>query len=233
MRHRDEHKQQALLEATLTEVSEHGFAVTSVARIAKAAGMSPGTVYLYYRDKEALLEATFMEVARRIIDVAIEAFSAPLSSEASQSSEAFQPSDAPDHIVSLEMMMSQASSEETLGAATHQLKSALGRVWQALVSLGHREPALFRFHDQFLHSSHMHESLKIANQEKAAVLLDAFAMGKQSGILKQIDLVLIEIFLFRTIYSLLQGEGCQIPPISDESFDQAFEMAWDAIAQRP
>lgn len=207
MRHRDEHKQQALLEATLHEVAEHGFAVTSVARIARAAGMSPGTLYLYYRDKDDLLEATFREVSRRIIAVAIEAFQA-------EPAEAFE------------------AEPSTLSPAAQQLKSALCRVWNALVALGRRQPALFLFHDQFLHSSHMHDALRVANQERAAPLLDAFALGQQSGILKQIDLALIEVFMFRSIYSLLQGSSCQLPAISDASFDQAFEMAWDAIALR-
>ncbi|AVV34748.1 TetR/AcrR family transcriptional regulator [Cobetia sp. SIMBA_158] len=207
MRHRDEHKQQALLEATLHEVAEHGFAVTSVARIARAAGMSPGTLYLYYRDKDDLLEATFREVSRRIIAVAIEAFQA-------EPAEAFE------------------AEPSTLSPAAQQLKSALCRVWNALVALGRRQPALFLFHDQFLHSSHMQDALRVANQERAAPLLDAFALGQQSGILKQIDLALIEVFMFRSIYSLLQGSSCQLPAISDASFDQAFEMAWDAIALR-
>ncbi|TCJ26951.1 TetR/AcrR family transcriptional regulator [Halomonas sp. GDM18] len=207
MRHRDEHKQQALLEATLHEVAEHGFAVTSVARIARAAGMSPGTLYLYYRDKDDLLEATFREVSRRIIAVAIEAFQA-------------EPAEALE------------AEPSTLSPAAQQLKSALCRVWNALVALGRRQPALFLFHDQFLHSSHMQDALRVANQERAAPLLDAFALGQQSGILKQIDLALIEVFMFRSIYSLLQGSSCQLPAISDASFDQAFEMAWDAIALR-
>ncbi|HAR07792.1 MAG: TetR family transcriptional regulator [Cobetia sp.] len=207
MRHRDEHKQQALLEATLHEVAEHGFAVTSVARIARAAGMSPGTLYLYYRGKDDLLEATFREVSRRIIAVAIEAFQA-------EPAEAFE------------------AEPSTLSPAAQQLKSALCRVWNALVALGRRQPALFLFHDQFLHSSHMQDALRVANQERAAPLLDAFALGQQSGILKQIDLALIEVFMFRSIYSLLQGSSCQLPAISHASFDQAFEMAWDAIALR-
>ena len=207
MRHRDEHKQQALLEATLHEVAEHGFAVTSVARIARAAGMSPGTLYLYYRDKDDLLEATFREVSRRIIAVAVEAFQA-------EPAEAFE------------------AEPSTLSPAAQQLKSALCRVWNALVALGRRQPALFLFHDQFLHSSHMQDALRVANQERAAPLLDAFALGQQSGILKQIDLALIEVFMFRSIYSLLQGSSCQLPAISHASFDQAFEMAWDAIALR-
>ncbi|WP_176503198.1 TetR/AcrR family transcriptional regulator [Cobetia sp. 5-11-6-3] len=208
MRHRDEHKQQALLEATLHEVAEHGFAVTSVARIARAAGMSPGTLYLYYRDKDDLLEATFSEVSRRIIEVALDAFEAE-----------------PD------AQVSRGTSPE-MSPAAWQLKSALCRVWHALVMLGRRQPALFRFHDQFLHSSHMRDALKVANQERAAPLLEAFAQGQRTGILKQIDIALIEVFMFRSIYSLLQGSGCQVPAISDACFDQAFEMAWDAIALR-
>ena len=62
MRPRDDTKRVALLEATLVEVTEHGFGVASVARIARRARVSPATLYIHFADKDALLEATFVHV---------------------------------------------------------------------------------------------------------------------------------------------------------------------------
>lgn len=72
MRPRDQHKQAALLDATLHQVTELGIDAASVARIAREASISPGTVYIYYRDKDALLEATFLAVSDRLIDTALD-----------------------------------------------------------------------------------------------------------------------------------------------------------------
>ncbi|MBY5926340.1 TetR/AcrR family transcriptional regulator [Halomonas denitrificans] len=74
MRPRDDSKRVGLLEATLVEVTEHGFQVASVARIARRAKVSPATVYIHFTDKTALLEATFVHVCDRLIDTALEAF---------------------------------------------------------------------------------------------------------------------------------------------------------------
>ncbi|MEA1082127.1 TetR/AcrR family transcriptional regulator [Marinobacter qingdaonensis] len=74
MRQRDDSKRLAFLEATLKEVAEFGFAGTSVARIARSAGVSPGTLYIYYADKNALLEAAFFYVSDQVIGAAVASF---------------------------------------------------------------------------------------------------------------------------------------------------------------
>ncbi|WP_338064009.1 helix-turn-helix domain-containing protein [Marinobacter fuscus] len=55
MRQRDDSKRIAFLEATVREVADHGFSATSVGKIAKAAGLSPATLYIYYEDAVHLL----------------------------------------------------------------------------------------------------------------------------------------------------------------------------------
>lgn len=71
MRQRDDNKRLALLEATLDLVTEQGFSATSVAMIARRAGVSPGTLYIYHEDKNALLVATFIDVCDRLIDTSL------------------------------------------------------------------------------------------------------------------------------------------------------------------
>ena len=52
-----EQKQQEIAEAALRVVLERGVDAASIAHVAKAAGISKGTVYLYFDSKEALLVA--------------------------------------------------------------------------------------------------------------------------------------------------------------------------------
>ena len=50
-------RQAAILDAALAEFAAHGFADARVEDIARGAGVSKGTVYLYYPTKQALFEA--------------------------------------------------------------------------------------------------------------------------------------------------------------------------------
>ena len=56
MRIKDLHKQEAIIEATVELVNEIGFVSSSVSKIAKKANVSPATLYIYYKNKEDILE---------------------------------------------------------------------------------------------------------------------------------------------------------------------------------
>jgi AcrR family transcriptional regulator len=62
MRIKDDEKEAALFEATVKLVNEIGFASSSVSKIAKEAGVSPATIYVYYKNKEDLLVSTYTEI---------------------------------------------------------------------------------------------------------------------------------------------------------------------------
>ena len=62
MRKKDDEKEAALFEATVKLVNEIGFASSSVSKIAKEAGVSPATIYVYYKNKEDLLVSTYIEI---------------------------------------------------------------------------------------------------------------------------------------------------------------------------
>ena len=78
MRHKDEQKQQAIIEATITLVNETGFAAASVSKIAKEAGVSPATLYVYYRNKEDLILSTYVEIKRAFGTAVMQGFDASL-----------------------------------------------------------------------------------------------------------------------------------------------------------
>ncbi len=62
VRVKDEIKQQAIIDATIELVNEIGFVSSSVSKIAKKAGVSPATIYIYYKNKEDLLVSTYIRI---------------------------------------------------------------------------------------------------------------------------------------------------------------------------
>lgn len=56
-------RREQLIEATMKTIARHGYARTTMAHVAKAAGMSQGIVNFYFTTKEALLYETFVHLA--------------------------------------------------------------------------------------------------------------------------------------------------------------------------
>jgi len=74
MRIKDDIKQNALFEATIKLVNEIGFAASSVSKIAKEAGISPATIYIYHTNKEELLVSTYIQIKKKMGTVIRENF---------------------------------------------------------------------------------------------------------------------------------------------------------------
>jgi AcrR family transcriptional regulator len=65
-------RREAILNAALEEFSARGFAAARLDDVARRAGVAKGTIYLYFRDKEAL----FQELVRSVISPVIARFEA-------------------------------------------------------------------------------------------------------------------------------------------------------------
>lgn len=76
MRVKDEIKQEAIIEATVALVNEIGFASSSVSKIAKRAGVSPATIYIYFQNKEDLLVSTYVQIKTCLASALMENFDA-------------------------------------------------------------------------------------------------------------------------------------------------------------
>lgn len=59
-------RQRQLIEATIATIHEVGFPKTTLGRVARRAGISPGLVAHYFRDKAGLLEATMRFIAEEL-----------------------------------------------------------------------------------------------------------------------------------------------------------------------
>jgi len=70
-RRRAEARPDEVLDAAVQLFAERGFAATTVEQIAKRAGLSKGTVYLYFPSKKALLEGLVHRAVAPIAEMAI------------------------------------------------------------------------------------------------------------------------------------------------------------------
>jgi len=68
MRRKDDEKERSIKEAVVKLILELGFHGTSISKIAKEAGVSPATVYIYYENKEIMLQDIYHEYSEEIFD---------------------------------------------------------------------------------------------------------------------------------------------------------------------
>lgn len=66
MRKKDDEKERSIKEAVIKLILQEGFHGASVSKIAKIAGVSPATVYVYYENKENMLQDIYQEYSEEI-----------------------------------------------------------------------------------------------------------------------------------------------------------------------
>jgi AcrR family transcriptional regulator len=62
-------RREAILAAALEEFSARGFAATRLDDVARRAGIAKGTIYLYFRDKEALFQELIRSMFGPVVDL--------------------------------------------------------------------------------------------------------------------------------------------------------------------
>ncbi len=66
MRPKDENKREAILNSAMVLINTYGLAHTSMSKIAREAGVSPATIYIYFQNKDHLLTSLYVEVKREM-----------------------------------------------------------------------------------------------------------------------------------------------------------------------
>ena len=74
MRVRDENKDAVIREKAIEMIVEEGFDGFSMQKLAKAANVSPATIYIYYKNKEDLLNTLYNAVSHTFAQVALQKF---------------------------------------------------------------------------------------------------------------------------------------------------------------
>lgn len=81
MRRKDDEKQNNIKRAVVQLILTEGFHGASVAKIAKAAGVSPATVYIYYENKDTMLRDLYTEYAEEIFELLLDSVTPKMSGE--------------------------------------------------------------------------------------------------------------------------------------------------------
>ncbi len=66
MRRKDDEKEYRIRHAVIELMLKEGFYGTSIAKIARPADVSPATVYIYYENKEEMLQDIYLETLRNV-----------------------------------------------------------------------------------------------------------------------------------------------------------------------
>jgi TetR/AcrR family transcriptional regulator, multidrug resistance operon repressor len=74
MRTRDENKEQTLRNKALEMIVVEGFDGLSMQKLAKAAGISPATIYIYYKDREDLIVQLWLGEMERMMEATLQGF---------------------------------------------------------------------------------------------------------------------------------------------------------------
>tara|TARA_R110001592_G_scaffold89248_1_gene262614 strand:- start:18386 stop:18970 length:585 start_codon:yes stop_codon:yes gene_type:complete len=74
-------KRNALIKATIELVNNNGFHATPMSKIAKMANVSPATIYLYFENKQDLVNKTYIDVKSAYTDFAFETYNESMSVE--------------------------------------------------------------------------------------------------------------------------------------------------------
>ncbi|MEQ3664451.1 MULTISPECIES: TetR/AcrR family transcriptional regulator [unclassified Olleya] len=75
-------KRNALVKATIELVNNNGFHATPMSKIAKMANVSPATIYLYFENKQDLVNKTYVEVKADYTKYAFETYKKDMPIEA-------------------------------------------------------------------------------------------------------------------------------------------------------
>ncbi len=81
MRTKDENKGSAIREKAMELIVRYGFDGLSMQKLARAASVSPATIYIYYKNREDLLNCLFNEVQETFASAALRGFDPGMSLE--------------------------------------------------------------------------------------------------------------------------------------------------------
>jgi AcrR family transcriptional regulator len=79
MRTRDENKEQAVRQKALAMFVKGGFDGFSMQKLAKAANVSPATIYIYFKDKEDLIIQLYIQAFQKMTEVSLSDFDPEMS----------------------------------------------------------------------------------------------------------------------------------------------------------
>jgi TetR/AcrR family transcriptional repressor of multidrug resistance operon len=81
MRTRDENKEEAIRQRAIEMIVAKGFDGLSMQKLAKEAGVSPATIYIYYKDRDDLIVQLWVGEMKKMVEATLEGFDPSMSFE--------------------------------------------------------------------------------------------------------------------------------------------------------
>src|ERR1700755_2650987 len=74
MRTRNENKERTIRQKALEMIVQEGFDGLGMQKLARAAGVSPATIYIYFKDREDLILQLYVEAAKKMTEATMKNF---------------------------------------------------------------------------------------------------------------------------------------------------------------
>jgi AcrR family transcriptional regulator len=81
VRLRDRHKERAIRQQAMAMIVKHGFDGLSIHKLARAADVSPATIYIYFKDREDLILKMYEEVSAEMFEKTMAGFDPEMNFE--------------------------------------------------------------------------------------------------------------------------------------------------------
>jgi AcrR family transcriptional regulator len=185
---RDDNKIQQIFTATLAVVVKRGVAGVTMRRIAKEAGMATGTLYIYFKDKDELINQLYGSCRASSINAYFKGY------------------------------------EEGAG-----FKKGFRIIWNNILQHRLENFDVSVFMEQCYHSPFIFESTKEMNRQLLQPLFKLIERGREEKILKDMDTVLLLIFMMGSITEVIKYVNYHKKKITDSIIKDAFIICWDGL----
>jgi AcrR family transcriptional regulator len=185
---KDEQKEVTIIRATLRLVYREGLAGLKMSDIAKEASMAVGTLYIYFKNKEDLLNEIFLRYKR-------------------------------------ESMQQLAQKIDF----TQPFRLNFKQLWYNYLTFALESPEQATLLEQLHRSPYLHPETIAEADNLLNPIRDMLNEGKRQMLLKNVDNELLLAFLSGSINQIARRCTEINQTLTHEQFEQAFEMAWDAV----
>jgi len=189
MRHRDENKKNAVIDAAIRLINTLGFSDVSISKIAREAGVSPASIYIYFENKEDMINKIYISLKA-------------------------------------EMGKALMTATDSEGSIEIFFKQILKNLYKYALA----NPDRFAFCEQFANSPLIE---KITMEEALSAfspIQKMFELGLKNGTIKNIPFEVMTAFSYQPMISLAKRRISGHADITEDTFEQAIDMAWDAIS---
>jgi AcrR family transcriptional regulator len=144
MRIRDENKIQAIHQKAVEMIANQGLEGFGINRLAKEAGISPATIYIYYKDKDDLISSISVEEGTRMSEATLKGFDPEMSFEEGLwiqwKNRAGYMMKNPVHACFYERLRASDYKDKMVETVTIRFRDAMGQFMQNAIKRGEIDP---------------------------------------------------------------------------------------------